>query len=296
MILLHNWDNFILEKFGRNDIAKNLSNKIINIINQNLGKLILNNKLEIKNEIGEIDGIKFINDEINIEISNRNYGNINPMSIIIENDSILNLKMNLEVILDKSEKTYKKISTKNKLIGTINHESLHIIERYLTFINENDFSKSWEMGEILDILKDEYKSSKNWYNDISYFIYLSLPHEMRDRLHQLNSEIKSNGIKDVMQYIKSSKIYKDVEFISNIDINKILNRLKLDIDYSLILKDFSSEFLKNDNKNYEKNLTDYLKRIKTKNKKLLDKLLRTSYNFESVSLPDKELDYEKYKK
>jgi len=296
MILIYNWDNFILEKFGKNDIAKNLSDRIFDIINRNLGKLILNKELKITNSIGEIDGVKFINDEINVNILDRNYGNMNPMSIIIEDNSISNLKINLEFTLDESEKKYKEISSTNRLLGTINHESLHLIERYLTFINENDFSKSWEMGEILDNLRNKYKSSNNWQDDISYFIYLSLPHEMRARLHQLNSEIKSNGIKDVMQYIKSSKIYKDVEFISNIDISKILNKLKLDRDYSLILKDFSLEFLKNDNKNYEKNFTDYLKRIKTKNKKLLDKLLRTSYNFESVSLPDKVLDYEKYKK
>ena len=284
-----------MEKFGYNKLAGELSNIIINRINDNFGKLLLNKNISIKSSIGKTGDILFNNDIINIKINNRTYGNMNPGGIIFSNKSIDNLVINLEVELSSNEFLSKKLSMDNELVNTIEHESLHIIERYLTFINGGEFSKSWEMGEKLQQLSNKYNS--DIWEEISYFIYLSLPHEMRARLQQLNSDIKSkglSGITNVDNYIKTTKIYKDVEFLSKINTQKVIDKLKMDKNHINIIEDFSNIFLENNNNNIEKNFIDYIKNIKMKNEKLLEKLHKVSYNFENINI-DMNINYNKYK-
>lgn len=291
--ILYNYDNFILEKYGYNEIASTLSNKVISTINDNFGKLLVNKKLFLKNKIGEVSHINFIDDTINIKLSDKTYGNMNPSSLIIEGKNIYNLIINLEMKLNDSEIKAKK-SINNDIIHTISHESLHIIELFLTSDNEKDFSNSWKMGEKLQNLKNRYNDD-NWQN-ISYFIYLSLPHELRGRLQQLNSHIKKtsfNNIIDTQDYIKKTKIFKDIEFLSMMDENLILNKLKQDLNYKSIIKDFSEYFLEK-NGNYESNFIKYIKGIKIKNKKYLNKVLKTSYNIHNFSEQERIIDYKNY--
>lgn len=295
MILLNNWDNFILENHGYNKLSSELSKVIINLINKNFGKILLNKKITIYENIGEINGVKFINDTINIKLSDRNYGNINPIKIITSANTIENLILNLELTLSETEYKLKKLF-QNDVEYTIEHESMHIMELYLNKINSDSLSKSWNYGKKLLNINNKY-NFKIW-NDISYFIYLSLPHEMRARLHQLNSEIRDLNSKniDINNYIKNTKIYKDVKFISELDSIFLISKLKIDKNYIDLIKDFSLIFLENNNSNYEKNFIDYIEKIKNKNKKLLDKISKIYYDFESSMYEEfeKEIDYNKY--
>jgi len=295
MIIIRNYDDMLLERYGYNNIAKEISNKIIDLINYNLGKLILNKSITLNSSLGKISEIDFIEDIINIKLSNRTYGNVNPKSTINESDSIYNMTINLELILSPIELKAKRL-IHNDIIHTVEHESLHIIEGYLTNLNNKSFAKSWDMGSELQDLQNKYKLDDNW-QEISHFIYLSLPHEMRARLQQLNSKIKMMGLRGiyyVQGYIKRTKIFKDVEFLSEIDEIVTLNKLKKDKNYNDIIKDFSLLFLKNSGIDYENNFKDYFKTIKFKNKKILSKLLKTSYNFESYGHEDIIIDYSKY--
>lgn len=291
MLVISNYDNFILEKYGYNIIASNLSDRIISIVNDNFGKLLINKKIQIKNSIGNISNIKFINDTINIKLSERSYGNMNPTSLIIDGKNIYNLILNLELKLSETELRLKRL-TDNKITDVISHECLHIIELFLTKDNDRDFTKSWEMGEKLHNLKNKYINDENWQN-ISYFIYLSLPHELRGRLQQLNNEIKGlDG--DIIKYIKNTKIFKDIEFLSNVDENILLSKIKSDSNYKNIIKDFSEYFL-NSGGDYERNFLKYIKKIKIKNKKYLHKILKSSYNVFNFGTIDNDINYNEYK-
>jgi hypothetical protein len=297
MLIIYNYDDIIFERNGENLIAKELSKTILSEIEINIGKLIINKSLSFNCILNNNFGINFNNSIINISLSNRFYGNINTNSCIISNNTISNLVINLELILSPMEISAKRFIN-NKINQTINHEFLHLIERYLTINDNKKLSNSWSMDGELKKMQNKYKNDKNW-QDISYFIYLSLPHEIRARTHQLNSEIEQtglNGIKNVIKYIKNSKIYKDLDFLSNMDGDILLDKLKKDINYDKIISDFSCIFLKNPSTNYESNFLKYIKSIKNKNKKILDRLINTSYNFENYFIDDKIINYSEFLK
>ena len=284
MLLIQNYDTIIFERYGQNKLTSFISDEIIKIINQNIGQLILNGSITLKSVIPKIKGITFTDDIINISISNRFYGNINPSTMIIKDNNINNLVLNLELILTPIEIQSRRLID-NNIESTIEHELLYTIEKYLTIIDGNKLSNSFSMDEQLKKLDKLYKNSQNWL-DISYLIYLSFPHEIRARIQQLNKDIENKhikGIPNVINYIKTTKIYKDLNFLTNIDEYIILKKLKNDKDYKDILENFSKKVLNNNDINYEKNFTDYVKKIKQKNKKMLDKLERTSYNFENIN-------------
>jgi hypothetical protein len=291
MILLQNYDTILFERYGYNKITKEISDEIIKLIDQNIGRLILNGSISLKSLIPTTCGINFINDEINIKISNRFYGNVNLNSLIINNNTIKNLVLNLELELSPSEISARKLID-NNISGTIEHELLHTIEKYLTISDGRNIANSFLMDSELKRIDKKYKNSKNW-QDISYLIYLSFPHEIRSRIQQLNREIENShirGVENVNVFIKNTKIYKDLNFLSKIEPVKILKKLKNDKDHEDILKEFSIYVLKNNNINYEKNFFDYINKMKQKNKKMIDKLERTSYNFENIN-QDKILKY-----
>lgn len=295
MLLLYNFDALILESYGRNDLAKKLTKHLLFLINQNIGKLIFFKKIQLR--LGSVENLKFINDSINITLSNRNYGSINANSYIIDSDQIKDLTINLELQLSSSELKAKRLLG-NKIESIIEHEFLHLSEQYLTIVNNGIISKSWKMDQDLKILQNKYPDAENWLK-ISYFIYLSLPHELRARIQQLNNEIEQQhikGIKNIMPFIKGAKIYNDLIFLSNVNQNVLLDKLKLDTDYQNIISDFSKVFLKNKSHNLEKNFLDYIKKIKDKNKKIIDKLLRSSYNFESYEFDNDIIKYDDFKK
>lgn len=294
MLLIQNYDTIIFERYGQNKLTSFISDEIIKIINQNIGQLILNGSITLKSVIPKIKGITFTDDIINISISNRFYGNINPSTMIIKDNNINNLVLNLELILTPIEIQSRRLID-NNIESTIEHELLYTIEKYLTIIDGNKLSNSFSMDEQLKKLDKLYKNSQNWL-DISYLIYLSFPHEIRARIQQLNKDIENKhikGITNAINYIKTTKIYKDLNFLTNIDEYIILKKLKNDKDYKDILENFSKNVLNNNNINYEKNFTDYIKKIKQKNKKMLDKLERTSYNFENIN-NDKVIKYKDF--
>ena len=294
MLLIQNYDTIIFGRYGYNKIIKEVSDEIIKLIDQNIGRLILNGSISLKSLIPTTCGINFINDEINIKLTNRFYGNVNLNSLIINNNSIKNLVLNLELKLSYSEISARKLID-NNISGTIEHELLHTIEKYLTISDGRNIANSFSMDAELKKIDKKYTNSKNW-QDISYLIYLSFPHEIRSRIQQLNREIENihiRGVKNVNSFIKNTKIYQDLNFLSKIDPIKILTNLKNDKDYKDILKDFSIYVLKNDNINYEKSFFDYIKKMKQKNKKMVDKLERTSYNFENNNY-DKILNYKDF--
>ena len=69
MLNIYNWDNFILEKYGYNKKSEKISKIILQKINENFGKLLMNGEVSIKNTLGEIDGVVFIDDIINVKIT-----------------------------------------------------------------------------------------------------------------------------------------------------------------------------------------------------------------------------------
>jgi hypothetical protein len=297
MLLIYNYDNIIFERYGRNDLTRDLSNRLIDIINQNIGKLLLNNNITLKSELSTISNILFVNDIVNISLTDRFYGNINPNSYIIKDDTISDLIINIEFMLSPYERVYKKLNN-NKIEHVIEHEFLHVVEQYLTVSDNNKLSSSWEIDMKLKYIQNKYNSATNW-KEISYFIYLSLPHEIRARVQQLNKDIEQShitGIKNVMVYIKNTKIYKDLEFLSNLDENILLDKLKQDIEHVDILKDFN-DISKSTSNNYEQNFLNYIKKMKKKNQKLLNKLLKTSYNFDGTYYDDSfVINYNEFEK
>ena len=280
-------------------MCRELSLIILAVINNNLGKLILNKSISIDSPFSRSTEIKFVEDKLNIKLSNRTYGNMNPEYIFINGSTVKNVILNLEIELSPIELSSKIITIDNKIFKIIRHEILHIVEMYLTKKNEQNLSFSWEMGKRLQFLQNKYEKSKNW-QDISYFIYLSLPHEIRSKVEELNALIESNrlkGILNVYDFIKTTKTYKDVEFLSTVDENIVLHKLKNDTQYQNIIKDFCEYFLKSKS-DYEIEFLNYFKSIKKKNKKLIKKLLRSSYNFENYinfDNSDRIIKYSDYK-
>jgi len=296
------FDQFIFESFGSNSMADKLTNYLVDVINENIGKLILSGKVNLKNSMTNFKDIRFYDDEITVKIGHLKYGNMDP-NFIVDSDSITGLIMNLELVLSDEEIRSKQMSKKNPIIDTINHEFLHVVETYLTRQNENATSKSFDYGKRLDMLQNRYDNCKEW-QKISYFIYLSLPHEMRARVSALHQEIKRNNPSDVVDYIKNSKYYMDADFLSNVDIDILLKKLRTDVDYVGVIRDFNSIFLQNDKIDLvdcEKEFIAYIKNIKRKNIKLKNKLIRTSYAFlekfswHNPGNPDNvDINYEEY--
>ncbi len=290
---IKNFEHFIFETHGYNKLTDIITEKIVSLINNNFGKLLLNKKIILNSELNIVDQLIFIKDRICI--NQPLTPSINKTKLKIDDNIIYDMELNINLILSTSEKSMKKIDSRNKVYQDISHEILYVVELYKSNQQFKKESESWKYGEKLQHLINKYNTDKNW-QDISYFIYLSLPHEIRARKQQLNKEIDNlnmKGILNVQKYIKNTKIYKDLEFITKLDSENILNLLKNDINYKKILTDFSINYLETKNINYENNFIKYFNTIKEKNKKTLPKLLKVSYNFETISI-DLDIDYKKY--
>jgi len=106
-----------------------------------------------------------------------------------------------------------------------------------------------------------------------------------------------SGILNVENFIKTTDTYKNIDFLSKIDVNSILNKLKKDPDYLNIIKDFNLIFLENSKNNlneYENEFIDYFIKLKQKYLKLLDKLIRVSYRYESIGYLEQDINYDEY--
>jgi len=297
------YKNFILETYGSNDLVKIIRDKIIFLININFGKLLLNNSLILSKELKTIDNLIFIKDEIKINISDKNYSYIDKSDLKIDDNIIYNMQLNFDIVISSIERSMKKLDTKNKIYDDISHELLHLIELYYSNQVNKKESESWKYGEKLQILQNKYVNDKNW-QEISHFIYLLLPHEIRARVQSLDTDIERKnilGIENVQNYIKTTKIYKDIEFLSNIDIDLILQDLKKDNNYYDIIKEFSIFYLENNSTNYENNFKSYIEKLQNKCPDILNKILKVSYKYGKKSTNgyiletyDREIDYSKY--
>ena len=276
--MILNYKEFITESNGTNTIVKKLTKHLLNIINYNFGKLLINKKIILNNSLSNFKDINFTNDEIEISISNKPYGYIKPNSLTISGNTIDNLKMTLHITLKSYEISSKELQN-NEISSIISHEFSHIIELFLS----KNKSKSWFEGESLQFLQHKYTSDIN-FQKISHMIYLSLPHEIRARIEQLNSDIEINNLKDridILNYIKNSKIYNDVKNISKTSPEFIINELKKDINFNNILTDINNLLLNNYTKDYEKELLKYFKKLKERNIIYSKKLLKIICNFEN---------------
>ena len=266
-----------------------ITNDIFEIINYHLGKIIYNKNITLSNVI-ENDEINFLNSKIKIVLSNRNYANINIDNLKIGNGIIENLDIYLEFKISDKELYLKKIDLDNEIKKSINHEIHHLIERYLTKINDSKYAESWKYGKRLQTLKIKYPE----FDDIIHFTYLSLPHEMRSRVSHLHQVLKNIPKDKIIDYIKNSKEYKDADFLIKVDPEFLLKKTS-----NNFIKDFSVVFLKTKNKNYKINFLNYFKNIKRKNKTLKIKLLKTSFTYlnETFFIEDYfdfNIDYSKY--
>jgi len=281
------YNDFLLEKYGSNNLAKDLSYYTINLINSNFPKLLKDGKLHIS-----IDSFKKLNfkfSKINVYLSNKTYGNINMENYFITNDIIYDLEMNLYLQLNIQDLKLKNINY-NKIVDTIRHEFLHIIEIYFTDKNQKKLANSWKKGEIIFNLRKKY--TDNNIQDIIHIMYLSLPHEMRSRVEQINSEIEKSNLSDknkIINFIKNNTIYKDCLFIINLDIFKILKLLKTKKDFNDFLNDLNIN---------EEGFKNYLNEIINLNLKFKNKILKTYLNFESIksnqNFDHYQIDYSKY--
>lgn len=293
------YNNYLNEQYGSNEIVKKLTLKIISLININFGKIILNKNITLNNEIKTIDNIKFINDTINIYSSKNNGVNIDTKNIIIKQDktnrNIYNIEINLFLNISQQEFTLKKLID-NEIEITISHELLHIIE----LIYSDEKSQSWLMNIELRKINNKYKNDKRW-NDFSHLVYLTLEHELRAKVQEIDFIIKQSNLtdsSDVLDFLKNLKEYKIFEFITNIDKDIMIKRLKEDKNYNNILKDFNELFLKK-NDNYELNLIKYMKTMKSKSKNILKKILKLTYQFENIIIDDtinKKINFKDYEK
>jgi len=177
---------------------------------------------------------------------------------------------------------------------------MHVIEKYYSAFSNKGLSTSFKLGEKLQKIKT-LSNSKIW-EDICYFSYLSLPHEMRARVMGINAEIdnlKIKGLKKAEQYIIYNKIYKDADFLSKINSKILLDKLRNDKDYNLLIFAFNNDFLEKkykDIKDCENNFLKFFETLKNKNKILKNKILKTSFNFESFTEDyfDREINYYEY--
>ncbi len=263
------YDRILYESKGSNDLVMSITNHIFNKINSNFGKLLLNKELVLNNNLSDFKDVEFINDKITIRITDNNYGSVNISKLDIS-DSINNLILNLNFSPTPTEIKSKEIYKTNTLYGVISHEILHVIELYLTELNDKKRANSWNQGEKLQYLQNKY-DDYNWTN-ISYIIYLSLPHEMRASIQQLNTDMKDKDI----NFVKNTKIYKDVQLLSNIKSHVLLNDLKKDYNYLNILNDFNKLVLNKNNSEY--NFIKYIDDIILRNKKMLKKLNKIPFN------------------
>lgn len=271
---MKNYFDFILEKYGSNELVEKINDDIFDIINYNFGKILLNNNIILNNVI-ENDEIDFINDRIELIISDKNYARVNIDKLNIRNGVIEDLDIYIEFNVSDKERVQKQLNFDNKIKKNINHEIFHVIERYLTKLSDSKYAESWQYGKRLQELKNKYKE----FDNILYFIYLSLPHEMRSRVSHVHQSLK-NIKKDILiDFIKKTKEYKDADFLSKVDEHLILNKIKENKSYDKFLKEFTEYFLLSKDKNYDKNFLDYFKKIKHRNKILKSKLIKTTYSY-----------------
>lgn len=280
------YTKFINEKHHVNQDVRHLTNLIYNKIYQLLPNLIVKREIIIENFLQDnYSRIKFKNDKIIVKLG-KNWGSINEP--IINNDVVENLIINLSINLSDKEVSGKKLID-NKIKETINHECQHVIEFYHS---DGILSKSWDFDKRLKEHEKKF-NNKEWL-DICYFFYLSEQHEIRSRVSQSLEILKNGG--DLL----NSSIYKDLDFLSNLDADVLIKKMNNYNDFGIILVDFVKNVLlrKGD---YIKIFRSYIKDINKEAKKSKKKILKVLHSFENPESMleeyiEKNIDYQNYLK
>lgn len=278
-------NEFIInEKHHVNGDVRHLTNLIYNKIYQLIPNLIFKKEIIIENLLQDnYTRIKFKCDKIIVRLG-KNSGNINEP--IINNDIVENLIINLFINLSNKEILQKKLIN-NRIKETINHECQHVIEFYHS---DGILSKSWDFDKRLKEHESKF-NNKEWL-DICYLFYLSEDHEMRSRVSQSLEILKNGG--DLL----NSNVYKNLDFLSNLDSDILIKKMEKYDDFGLILIDFVKNVLlrKGD---YLKIFKSYIKGINKESKKNKNKILKVLYSYknpESISEEyiEKDINYKDY--
>jgi len=297
--VIDKFEDFLNESFGVNKYTKILTELLFKKINLELGKLILNKSLILNNYLQDNFGkIPFINDTIELKLSDHSHGILSDG--IFRSGTITNLKITLNVCLSTKETLAKMIFDNNKLKEDINHEFNHVIEKYLSELNNRNNYKSWDIAKNLYIYRDSHKNMEDW-DDILHMIYLSQPQEMRSRISEMYEIVKNMDINKYYyeKEIKNTKIYKECDLISKVNINLILSRMKnIYTNFNEILKEFMISVLYYNKPDYESEFIKYFNKLKNKNITLKEKLLKSYYYiFESTTYEcyfEKDINWEKW--
>jgi hypothetical protein len=278
------YENFkINEKYHVSQDVKHLTNIIYSKIYQLIPNLILKKEITISNLLKDNYGrIKFKNDIIKVKLGD-NHGGIKRIEL---KDNILNLEMELTINLSNKELSQKKLIN-NKIKETINHECQHIIEFYHS---DGNPSKSWDFHKRLKIHENKF-NNKTW-SDICYLFYLAEEHELRSKVSQ-SLEILKNG-----EDLYKSQVYKNIETLTKLNSDLILDKMIEYEDFGIILFDFVKNVLlkKGETIKIFKSYIKYINRISLSYK---DKILRVLYSYENPNVfleenIERDIDYKEY--
>ena len=277
------YDFEINEKYHVSQDVKHLTNIIYSKIYQLIPNLILKKEITISNLLQDNYGrIKFKNDTIKVKIGN-NHGGIKNIDL---KNNIINLEIELTIKLSSKELSQKKLIN-NKIKETINHECQHIIEFYHS---DGDLSKSWDFHKRLKTHENKF-NNKKWL-DVCYLFYLAEEHELRSKVSQ-SLELLKNG-----ENLYESEIYKNIDLLSKLNSDLILDRMNEYDDFGIILFDFVKNVLlkKGDTIKIFKSYIKYINRISLLYK---NKILRVLYSYENPDVfleesIEKDIDYKEY--
>ena len=267
-------------------------------INQNLS---LNNRDGLKLELNLV--VKINPDNFN------NYGYFKKTNLSkIEDDTLTNCILYLELGLSDLEIESGLISPSNKIRTLINHELNHALEIYQYEYNLKRYRKSWDLSQKQQKHREFSKNWKYW-DDFIHLIYLGLDHEMSSRIYSIYEELKLS--KNPESDLLTNKIFLDAKFMSEFSFDKF---------YDLFLKKYSKndflkvceEFCKDFDYKYQKNITylenlikRIIKSINKKGLKIIKKLngivkriiQENNPNFiQNEGYYDKDINYEDYEK
>ena len=273
----------INEKYHVSQDVKHLTNIIYSKIYQLVPNLILKKEITISNLLQDNYGrIKFKNDIIKVKLGD-NHGGIKNIDL---KDNILNIELELTIKLSSKELSQKKLIN-NKIKETINHECQHIIEFYHS---DGNPSKSWDFHKRLKIHESKF-NNKTWL-DVCYLFYLAEEHELRSKVSQ-SLELLKNG-----ENLYESEIYKNINLLSKLNPDLILDRMNEYDDFGIILFDFVKNALlkKGDTIKIFKSYIKYINRISLLYK---NKILRVLYSYENPDVfleesIEKDIDYKEY--
>jgi len=297
-----------------NEEVKHVNNDVIHYTSDLIEKIQqigltkdLNQNLSLNNR----DGLKLeLNLVVKINPDNfNNYGYFKKTNLSkIEDDTLTNCILYLELGLSDLEIESGLISPLNKIRTLINHELNHALEIYQYEYNLKRYRKSWDLAQKQQKHREFSKNWKYW-DDFIHLIYLGLDHEMSSRISSIYEELKLS--KNPESDLLTNKIFLDAKFMSEFSFDKF---------YDLFLKKYSKsdflkvceEFCKDFDYKYQKNITylenlikRIIKSINKKGLKIIKKLngivkriiQENNPNFiQNEGYYDKDINYEDYEK